>query len=72
MIYLIGGAPRSGKSLLCQQIASKQKIGWISTDLLVELLRVHNEVGVKTEWNAAPEAIAANAEWFFPYLARFV
>jgi len=72
MIYLIGGAPRSGKSILCQQIASNLKIGWISTDLLMEILRVKNEAGVKTEWNAAPEAIAANAEWFFPYLERFV
>jgi len=37
----------------------------------MELLRVKNEEGVKVEWNAAPEAIAATAEWFFPYLERF-
>jgi hypothetical protein len=24
------------------------------------------------KWDAAPEAITANAEWFFPYLERFV
>ena len=72
MIYLIGGAPRAGKSILCQQIAAKLKIGWVSTDLLMELLRVKNDEGVKTEWNASPEAIAATAEWFFPYLERFV
>ena len=72
MIYLIGGAPRAGKSILGQQISAKLKIGWVSTDLLVELLRVKNEKGVKTEWNAAPEAITADAEWFFPYLERFV
>lgn len=34
----------------------------------LELLRVKNEAGVKTEWNAAPGAITANAEWFYPYL----
>jgi hypothetical protein len=28
--------------------------------------------GIKTEWNAAPEAIAAAAEWFFPCLERFI
>ena len=72
MIYLVGGAPRAGKSILAQRVSAKLKIGWISTDLLMDLLRVKNDEGVKTEWSAAPEAIAATAEWFFPYLARFV
>ena len=72
MIYLIGGAPRAGKSILGQQIATKLNIGWISTDPLMELLRAKNVAGTKTEWNAAPEAIAANAEWFFPCLERFI
>lgn len=72
MIYLVGGAPRAGKSILGQRISANLKIGWISTDLLLELLRVKNEAGVKVAWNAAPEAIAAAAEWFFPYLERFV
>jgi hypothetical protein len=72
MIYLIGGAPRAGKSILCQQISAKLSIGWVSTDLLIELLRWKNEEGIKREWNAAPEAIRANAEWFFPYLERFI
>ncbi|MAG35790.1 MAG: hypothetical protein CL878_06045 [Dehalococcoidia bacterium] len=71
MIYLVGGAPRAGKSILGQRISTKLRIGWISTDLLVELLRVKNVKG-KNEWNATPEAITANAEWFFPYLERFV
>jgi hypothetical protein len=72
MIYLIGGAPRVGKSILCQQVSAKLKSGWISTDLLFELLRGKGEDGVKTEWNAAVQAITATAEWFFPYLDRFV
>jgi hypothetical protein len=72
MIYLIGGAPRAGKSILCQQVSAKLKSGWISTDLLFELLRGKGEDGVKTEWNAAVQAITATAEWFFPYLDRFV
>jgi 2-phosphoglycerate kinase len=72
MIYLIGGAPRSGKSILGQQISAELKIGWISTDLLLELLRVKNDGDVKTEWNASAEAIRANARWFFPYLERFI
>jgi hypothetical protein len=71
MIYLLGGAPRAGKSILGQQVAANLKIGWISTDLLVELLRVNDE-SINAEWNATPEAITAYAEWFFPYLERFV
>jgi 2-phosphoglycerate kinase len=72
MLYLVGGAPRAGKSILGQRISANLKIGWISTDLLVELLRVKNDEGVKVEWNPAPESISATAEWFFPYLERFV
>jgi hypothetical protein len=72
MIYLIGGAPRARKSILGQQISAKLRVGWVSTDLLMELLRVKNEAGIKAEWDAAPEAITANAEWFFPYLERFI
>ena len=72
MIYLIGGAPRTGKSILGQQFAAKQKISWISTDLLMELLRVKGDEGVKTKWDAAPQAIETNAEWFYPYLERFI
>jgi hypothetical protein len=72
MIYLIGGAPRAGKSILGQRVAARLGVGWVSTDLLMELLRVKQEAGVKTEWDAAPDAILASADWFFPYLERFV
>ncbi len=71
MIYLVGGAPRVGKSILGQQLSAKLKIGWISTDLLMELLRVRNNE-TKVEWDATPETIMVTAEWFFPYLERFV
>jgi len=72
LIYLIGGAPRSGKSILGQQIAARLGIGWISTDLLMEVLRVKNVEGTIDRWNADSEAIAAAAEWLFPCLERFV
>jgi hypothetical protein len=72
MIYLIGGAPRAGKSILGQQISAKFRVGWVSTDLLVKLLKVKNDEGVKVEWNANPEAITTTAEWFFPDLERFI
>jgi hypothetical protein len=38
----------------------------------MELLRVANAPGRKMKWDTAPEAITANAEWFFPYLERFL
>ena len=72
MIYLVGGAPRAGKSILGQQVAGNLKIGWISTDLLLTILGMTDVEGIKTEWNATPEVITANAEWFFPYFERFV
>jgi hypothetical protein len=72
MLYFIGGAPRVGKSILSQQVAAQLRIGWISTDLLFDLLRFKKVKGTKGEWNACPEAIAATAEWFFPSLERFV
>lgn len=72
MIYMIGGAPRVGKTILCQKVAANLKIGWVSTDLLMELLKVRNDHGMKMEWNTSPNAIKSSAEKFFPYLERFV
>jgi hypothetical protein len=72
MIYLIGGAPRAGKTILAQRLCTTRSVGWVSTDLLMELLRVANAPGRKLKWDAAPEAITAAAEWFFPYLERFI
>jgi hypothetical protein len=71
MIYLVGGAPRVGKSILCQRAAARLSIGWISTDVVMELLRMQTTGVANVTWNA-PETIAATAEWFFPYLERFV
>jgi len=72
MIYLVGGAPRAGKTILAQQISAKLKIGWISTDPLMQLLRAKNVEETKVEWDATPQAIAAVAEWFFPCLEQFI
>jgi hypothetical protein len=60
-----------GKSVLGQQVAAHLNIGWVSTDLLADMLRVNDET-LKAEWDASPGAIKATAEWFFPYLERFV
>ena len=34
MIYLIGGAPRCGKTILSKKIAAKNRVSWISTDTI--------------------------------------
>lgn len=39
---------------------------------MLGLLRVRQEPGVKQEWDASPEAIRTNAEWFFPYFEHVV
>lgn len=72
MIYLIGGAPRSGKTLLAQRLARKLGAGWISTDLLRDLVKVKIDEGPPVVWDASPQAIIAWADWFFPCLNRFV
>lgn len=72
MIYFIGGAPRTGKTILSQRLCSILKIGWTSTDLLMDLLRFANVPGCKMKWDATPEAITVGAGWFFPYLERFL
>lgn len=72
MIYLIGGAPRTGKSILGQQVAVTLQSSWLSTDVLQDLLRVKDAEGSNAEWNAAPAAITAKGESFLPYLARFI
>lgn len=68
MIYLVGGAPRAGKSLLGQRVAARLNIGWVATDALRSLLKDEGA----SDWDASPRAIAATAEWFFPHLSRFV
>ena len=72
MIYIVGGAPRAGKSILAQRVAANLNIGWVSTDLLLALMKAKNVAGMKVEWNATPKAITTNAEWFFPCLEQFV
>jgi 2-phosphoglycerate kinase len=41
MIYLIGGAPRCGKTILAKKIAIKNKISWITTDALRFVILAH-------------------------------
>lgn len=67
MIYLIGGAPRVGKSKLADAITRKLGISNVSTDVLNHAL--HNAVPtlqIRTDgWETIPDK-------FFPFLKEFV
>jgi 2-phosphoglycerate kinase len=39
MIYLIGGAPRCGKTTLSKKLAYKKRVSWISTDLIAAIVK---------------------------------
>ncbi|TAL20222.1 hypothetical protein EPN90_01440 [Patescibacteria group bacterium] len=41
MIYLIGGAPRCGKTIFSKRLAVKNHISWISTDLLGTVVKLY-------------------------------
>ena len=66
MIYLIGGAPRAGKSILGQQVAANLKIGWISTDLLLTLLGMTKVDGIKTSGMQLPRQSRQMRNGSFP------
>jgi hypothetical protein len=71
MIYLVGGAPRTGKSILAQRTAATLATSWISTDVLKEVLRVQTPGIPGIHWNEHA-TIAPTADWFFPYLECFI
>ncbi len=69
MIYLIGGAVRTGKSALASKILDNNKISVISTDVIVGLMKEF----VKPQDDADPRlSIVKKAENFFPHLENFI
>ena len=68
MLYLIGGAPRCGKTLLAQRVASALGAGWCSTDTVrdvVAMLRPDFGAAGGVRVPPGPEA-----DLFFPYFER--
>ncbi len=43
MIYLIGGAPRCGKTILAKRIARQKNIPWISTDIIRSVVLAYSK-----------------------------
>jgi 2-phosphoglycerate kinase len=54
MLYLIGGAPRVGKSIIAQQLMKEKGVPWLSTDVLRSIC-----------YDLTPEALR---EEFYPYV----
>jgi len=68
MVYLIGGPPRCGKSSLANVLLQKNKVPYLATDIVVNMLKnVAPELGVTPK-----KSFSENAEIFFPYLEQFV
>ncbi len=68
VLYLIGGAPRCGKTLLAQQVASDLGAGWCSTDTVRDVVAMlRPDVGVAGGVGVPP---GPEADRFFPYLER--
>jgi hypothetical protein len=71
VVFLIGGPPRCGKSVLARRLTTDQGIPFISTDLIWSLVAVN-----RSEWQAAmqkgPERIPTAARMFEPYLERAI
>lgn len=65
MIYLIGGAPRCGKTILSRKLAKKRGVSWISTDSLQTMVQAYlpaREVRKKFPFSRIPGSEAISAE----------
>lgn len=66
--FLVGGPTRVGKSTVARSLAARLSIGWVSVDVLRDLLK---PAGVRFKSNETVEGACAQAEAFFPYARQF-
>lgn len=69
MIYLIGGAIRTGKSALAHKILLDKKVSVISTDVIIGLLM---DFIKRQDSSDTRSYIVKKAENFFPYLRKMI
>lgn len=71
MVYLIGGPPRCGKSVLAQRLTTDRAISFVPTDLIWSVV----EVG-QPRWRSpmakGPDRIPEAAAIFEPYLEQMI
>ncbi len=70
VLYLIGGAPRCGKTALGQSLARERGIGWLSTDTVRDVVNL----AMPTLYESGGPGVApdAEADLFFPFFERTV
>ncbi len=68
MLYLIGGAPRCGKTLLAQRVASALGAGWCSTDTVRDVVAMLRPDFASAGGVGVPPG--SEADLFFPYFER--
>src|SRR4030081_1209400 len=71
VVYLIGGPPRCGKSVLARRLTTDHAIPFVPTDLIWAVVEV-SQPEWRTPMPKGPERIATAAKMFEPYLERAV
>ncbi|MDO8497404.1 MAG: hypothetical protein Q7S61_02560 [bacterium] len=73
MLYLIGGAPRVGKSTLAKLILERNKIAYVDADWIVHMLMfAAPQLGVKVFSDFNEHEFKKKAVNFYPFLFQFV
>lgn len=73
MLYLIGGAPRVGKSTLASLILKKSKIAHVDTDWIIQMLMFASpQSGIKTYTQFNLHEFKNKALNFYPFLYQFI
>ena len=67
VVYLIGGPPRCGKSVLARRLTAERAIPFIPTDLIWAVIEV-SQPEWRTPMHKGPDRIPAAAKAFEPYL----
>ncbi len=67
MLYLIGGIPKSGKSLLANDILKRKKIAYFSTDML--MMALNSDKRLNIDANDSDAVVGKNLQ---PFLIRLL
>jgi hypothetical protein len=71
VVYLIGGPPRCGKSVLARRLTTDHAIPFIPTDLIWAIVEL-SQPEWRTPMQKGPGRIPAAAKMFDPYLERAI
>jgi hypothetical protein len=71
VVYLIGGPPRCGKSVLARRLTTDRAIPFIPTDLIWAIVEL-SQPEWRTPMQKGPGRIPAAAKMFEPYLDRAI